>query len=496
MTGIKYTIILFVGFYLSVSELIAQIPEPPVVHSVTIDPETGFTTIRWFPSSTPALVDYYLVQEVEGALARVISGPISPAVNSYEITSDDPHSRSMAYAVVAVNDIGIGPGQRSGWKADSTIFLQATFDSCLSSISLNWNDYNNWRGSIEEYRVYRWLDDDIYDLLTTLNEGTNSFEINNPQANQNYEIFIEAFHDDGRSSKSNKILIETQMVAVPTYINADYATISEGNGIDLSFTVGGLSGLTFYRLLRSNSFEGPYTAVDSFNTLENRILYTDDIDFLSGVYFYKLEVVNNCGLGAMQSNGANNIILHGVLSDLNTILEWNEYRDWHGNVADYRIVRTIGKQNPITDTIGITGNTVYNDDINDLVNYLDPAEGLICYSVVADENPNMFGLSGRSESNQVCFSVNPGVRIPNAFIPNDTEPENQVFEPVFSFLPDHYEILIYNRLGSKIWEGTQPWDGRVNGKYVPEGVYVYFIRVFNYSGEITEFNGRVTVIYR
>ena len=86
--------------------------------------------------------------------------------------------------------------------------------------------------------------------------------------------------------------------------------------------------------------------------------------------------------------------------------------------------------------------------------------------------------------------------MPNAFIPNDAEPMNQVFEPVFSFMPEHYEMIIYNRLGTKIWEGSQAWNGRVNGKYVPEGVYLYYLRVFNYSTDIVELNGKVTVIYR
>jgi hypothetical protein len=206
--------------------------------------------------------------------------------------------------------------------------------------------------------------------------------------------------------------------------------------------------------------------------------------------------MNNCGITAVQSNSANNIILNGSISVLSAQLEWNEYRDWAGNVQQYRVIRTIGRLNQVTDTLGGGVNTFYNDDLNRMVNYLDPSEGLVCYSVVATENPNLYGVQGESQSNQICFSINPGVRIPNAFIPNDAEAENQVFEPVFSFLPEHYEMIIYNRMGSKIWEGTGPWNGRANGSYVPEGVYVYYIRVFDHSGEISEFNGRVTVLYR
>jgi hypothetical protein len=86
--------------------------------------------------------------------------------------------------------------------------------------------------------------------------------------------------------------------------------------------------------------------------------------------------------------------------------------------------------------------------------------------------------------------------MPDAFIPNDGEPVNRVFEPVFSFTPEHYEMYIYNRLGTKLWEGTGPWDGVVAGKPVPEGVYLYLLRIYNYSSEVKEINGKVVVVYR
>jgi hypothetical protein len=504
MTGIRDTLLLFLGFlFFSCAGLKAQPselrPERPSMISVSIDPETGFVVITWAPSPTPELVDYYFVGEVQdfSNTIREVSSPIYPPQSIYYITTDDHLSGSMAYTVKAVNDLGAGDRYDSFYAIpDSTIFLEAEFDSCNGTISLTWNDYNSWRGSIDRYEVSRRLDAGIYVPEVVVEEGTNSLQLGNLEVNQSYDLFIEAFHEDGRSSKSNMVSLVTNMTTVPGYINADYATISDGNHIDLAFTVGGTSGLSNYRLLRSNTFDGPYIAVDSFDTNESHIVYTDDVNFLNAVYFYKLQVVNNCGLPSTTSNNANNIIVNGSLSDFNAMLEWNEYRDWEGKVNQYQIVRIVGRNNPVTDTIGSTGTTFYNDDINNLINYIDPAEGLVCYSVVATENTNMYGITGRSESNQVCFSINPGVRIPNAFIPNDSEPENQVFEPVFSFLPEHYEMTIYNRLGSKIWEGKGPWDGRVNGKFVHEGVYVYHIRVFDYAAEIKEYQGRVTVIYR
>jgi hypothetical protein len=86
--------------------------------------------------------------------------------------------------------------------------------------------------------------------------------------------------------------------------------------------------------------------------------------------------------------------------------------------------------------------------------------------------------------------------MPDAFIPNDGDPVNREFEPVFSFTPEHYEMVIFNRLGTKLWEGSGPWDGKAAGKPVPEGVYLYLLRVYNYSSEVKELNGKVVVVYR
>lgn len=480
-----------------------ETPAEPEILLVTVDIETQNATIVWQASSTPDITDYYLVYLVSLGNdgyedGREISPQIAPSTNYFTITGDDHLNESTGYSVVAVNGAGAGyPATRSNWTTVHTVFLQAAFDSCLANISLSWNDYDAWRGSIASYNIYRYMGPGIYELLSTVPEGTNFLNLSGLQPSQGYDLFVEAVHNDGRKTTSNRIVVSTDMSQIPAFVNADFATLGPGNHIDLSFTVDGSSGMSDYKLLRSQGFDGPFLPIDSFSTADSKIRYTDDeITFTSSVQFYRLEVINNCGIAALQSNRANNIILNGSLIDLNATLNWNEYRDWAGNVEQYRIIRTIGRKNPVTDTLSGSLATNFNENVGQFINYENPSEGLVCYSVMATENTNLYGIQGTSESNQLCFSINTNVRIPNAFIPNDAEAANRIFEPVFSFLPEHYEMIIYNRLGLKIWEGSQAWDGRVNGEYVTEGVYVYYLRVFNYSSEITAFNGKVTVIYR
>lgn len=486
---------LIVSTALQLHAQIAQ-PEAPVLQWVSIDPETGFVIIKWDPSPSPS-VDYYQVYEylADIQVGTPISGPVYDTQIS--LTYDLPHYQSVAFIVVGVDDLGGGKTTPGDWSTiDSTIYLQAGYDTCQSMISLAWNDYNSWRGSIAQYNIYRYMSPGMYELITAVAEGTNTLELRNLLPNETYDLFVEAVNNDGRTSTSNRSAVETRMPDIPVSINADYATISPGNSVQLSFTVMGSSGFTNYDVLRSSTFDGNYSRIGTVSTADGQFGYTDNVPFTSNVQYYKVQVINDCNVAAIESNRANNIILKGSFINMLSSLEWNEYRDWSGGVEAYRVTRTIGRTNPVTDTVYTGGNTFLSDDVSNLVNYADPAEGLICYSIEATENMNSLGIRGRSKSNKVCFSVTPEIRMPNAFIPNDQEQMNQEFAPVFSFLPEHYEMIIYNRMGLKIWEGTGPWDGRANGKYVPEGVYLYYLRVFSYTSEITELNGKVTVLYR
>ncbi len=499
MRKMPFLVVMLLAQAIFAVAMVAQDLQAPPMYYVTIDIETGNDCIAWISSPSPE-IDYYVIAN------RVVTMPGEPDSylpigmvlvpdTTWCNTNTESGSHSVGYAVWGVDDrVGqqvTGPFNQT----DSTICLSTVLDSCNGIITLAWNDYNSWRGSTTEYNLYRRLGPGIYQLIATVN--TNSYNLNNVQLNQTYELFVEAVHTDGiRRSTSNLVSVFTDLTQSPGFINADYATISAENTIDLSFTIGGTTDFSRYNLLRSTSEAGPFTTITTFTTQDSHITYTDDVPFRSGIFYYQLELLNNCNTASGQSNLASNIILNGTLSGSNISLQWNDYREWTGGVDNYRIIRSIGRTNTRTDTLDAGIQNSFSDEVASLIDYVNPSSSFICYQAEAEEGSNIYGIRGRSLSNRVCFSVRPDIRMPNAFIPNDTEPVNQVFEPVFSFLPEHYELNIYNRLGTKVWEGTGPWDGKSAGKYVPDGVYVYLLRVYNYSTDILELTGKVTVVYR
>lgn len=487
------------GLLLQAFLLLHSQPNKPTLYLVSVDPETGCDVITWLPSATPPAFDEYWIGMVElpnpnEPPVLVNIGIVSNSETQYINCNTFSNVKQVGYSVWAHTNPLIN-GEFD--PPDSTILLTTDFDSCQATITLSWTGYNKWRNSTDEYNIYRRTAPGVYNLLATVPGTENTYVISTVTPNQTYELFVEAVNSDRvRRSNSNRVDVQTTMSNQPNNVNADFATISPANTIDISFTVLGTPVFAHYNLVRSNSPDGPYTLVQSFDTDDSHIYYTDDIPFTSGVYYYRLEGINNCNQASSLSNRANNILLSGTLSGSQVTLGWNAYYDWSGGVENYRIIRISGRENPVADTLPLGITTIYNEDLSTLANYADPISSLVCYQVAATENTNVYGIQGESYSNRLCFSVYPDIRMPNAIIPNDGDETNRALEPVFSFLPEQYDLIIYNRLGTKIWEGSSPWDGQVNGQFVPEGVYIYYLRIYNYSTEYIELNGKVTVVYR
>ncbi len=89
------------------------------------------------------------------------------------------------------------------------------------------------------------------------------------------------------------------------------------------------------------------------------------------------------------------------------------------------------------------------------------------------------------------------MEVPNAFTPGRTT--NYLFKPVFDFAPSKYQMIVYDRVGRKLFESgdpTQGWDGTFNGgEFVMEGVYVYYIQYTDFTTLSRTLSGNVTVIY-
>ncbi len=478
-------------------------PKMPVMYKVTVDPLTGYDHIVWY-SSTEGLVDYYAVcysKITNPNQPYILSDPIArvyPPDTVYINEDTESGMHPVGYSVIAVNVIDSNSVVQSVYDyPDSTVFTETEFDSCDASVTITWSRYNKWNNQIASYRIYQRVDNAAPQVVGIIDaEEITSYEARYVPENRNLGFYVETIHEDGiRTSSSNMVTIFTGMLEVPDYIVGRSANIGADNQIILDFAVDPETELSEYKLLRSSDISGNYDTIASFRQHDTRIVYADDMDYTSGIYYYQLVAINRCNLDIQKSNIINNIILTGTNDDLLNNLSWNPVEDWPGETDRYVLYRISMDGAGQKDSIMLNTALTYTDDVTAYFNENNSLAGSFCYQIKAIERNNPFTSNSTSYSNEFCINVTPGIRLPNAFIPNNPTGENSLFQPIFRFQTAPYEMVIYNRWGNQIWEGKIPWDGTINNNPVAEGVYIYQLKIIYPEDSIT-LTGHVTVLYR
>jgi gliding motility-associated-like protein len=143
------------------------------------------------------------------------------------------------------------------------------------------------------------------------------------------------------------------------------------------------------------------------------------------------------------------------------------------------------------------GGSIFNWDFADGstgqgedVEHRFPLEGEYCVILTALTN------AGCGDSKEICIKINPDffIFIPTAFSPNG-DGLNDKFEIKGSGIDD-FELEIFDRWGGRIVVSTQEdqgWDGSVAGRLLPQGVYIYHLKIRSLTGLVKEFTGDFTI---
>lgn len=486
---------------ISFGQGVSDQPAMPVIYKVTVDPMTGYDSIIWYPVND-GLVDYYAVcysKITNPAYPFILSDPIAiVSTDSLFYVNKNTLSgqHSIGYSVIAVNVRDDNTVVQSLYDyPDSTVFLSAAFDSCFAEVNLSWNAYNKWRGRIASYKIYQVINGNEPQVVGIIAlEEMTSFKLRYIPENQHIGFFVETLHTDSiRTSRSNMVTVFTGMLKIPDFIIASSANPTVNNQVLLSFIVDETTELSDYQLLRSNSIDGNYEIVASFSNYDDNFSFTDDVNFESSVYFYRLAALNKCSEIIRSSNIINNIRLNVTNNGVINQLSWNAIEDWAGDTEGYVLYRRTVESSQ-TDSVMLTTMLSYSDDVASFFSYNNLYSGMFCYQVKATEKNNPYTTNSVAYSNEICISVTPEIKMPNAFFPNNPSGENNIFRPVFLFEPISYDLVIFNRWGNKIFEGSGPWNGKTGNNPVPEGVYAYQLKVYYPDNTYTK-SGYVTVLY-
>ena len=79
--------------------------------------------------------------------------------------------------------------------------------------------------------------------------------------------------------------------------------------------------------------------------------------------------------------------------------------------------------------------------------------------------------------------------IPNAFIPDGSDPNNAVFMKGL-------DLQIVNRWGQELYSGKDGWDGKYKGSLVAPGTYFYIIKLYELNNDVKVINGSITVVQK
>jgi gliding motility-associated-like protein len=114
-----------------------------------------------------------------------------------------------------------------------------------------------------------------------------------------------------------------------------------------------------------------------------------------------------------------------------------------------------------------------------------------CYRLQVE---NEYGCKNYDD---VCVKITTdyNIWVPNAFTPNNDEPNNKFY--AYGHGITQLEMFIYDRWGSQIFYSnnmTNGWDGKFKGVICKEDVYVYQIKYVSLNGKHHFITGHVTLL--
>jgi gliding motility-associated-like protein len=467
-------------------------PIKPVLKLVNVDHLTGNVEIFWEKSPSPDVFYYvvYLYQKDE-----MVGFPLDTIYDisetNYTRTNSGSSFYSESFVIQALDSV---KNFSTFSNALSTIYTEAGLDSCNTKLEIKWNSYSSDPVRVLNYSVLNSVDGGPFSEVAQLTADKTNFIIDDFDTDKRYCFIVKADLENGQISGSNKVCLLTKMQKPPQWINADFATVRDDNKIELSFSVDPLSEINSYRIERKTGNDGDYEQIHQFTSSDKSLSYIDNKADISKINYYRIAALNNCGTPVTYSNICSNIVLSVFQNSGEIKLEWNAYREWTGGIGSYRLYANPGD--------GFTEiETISPDDTVIIMNYRDIMYEVsgdeICFILKAFEASNPYGEPGESSSRAVCVQAEINIIIPDTFTP-DGNGINDLFFPVFSFTPEEYYLLITDLRRRKIFETRNfmdKWDGRFNGALMPEGAYLWMLKIRTPSGDTITKSGTLTLIF-
>ncbi len=469
-------------------------PTSPTMTVVSVDTLTGLSNLYWDPSPEGDTDGYIIVLNTPGG-GVIIDTVFGQMNTSYEWPLSTAGQGPESFTIAAFDTCQVGeppgPNTSATRPPHTTMHLTTGYDRCAALIVLQWSPYVGW--DVSSYQILMQVDGGAWNALTNVagDQTTFSYSV---EPGQYYCFLVKAIRGTGLPvAFSNETCRQAEYPALPQFNYVRSVTVTAPEEIMIVDSVDMSAEVSAYTLERSAS-GGPWSPIATVGGEAGPLItfFDDDVEPSRIAYRYRVQVVDSCGGGGFTSNIGGNIVLQATpdLSNYNRLI-WNGYEAWAGAPVAYNIFRSIDS-GPF-DLIGTTPPQPLSFDDN--VQAMLETTGRFCYQVQAVEAGNPSGINATSESNIQCAVQEELVYIPNAFVVGGV---NRIFIPVIGYVDvAEYEFSIMNRWGQVIWttnDRAQGWDGTLDSKVMPTGIYAYYCSFHNGHGRRFEKRGIVTLL--
>lgn len=459
-------------------------PDPTILDSVSVDPETNRIYLGWEPNTTPDFA-YYSIY----CYNLTIYPNFALTNDLYCIdttTGIDPTKSSVKYEITASDSCG--NTRAFGSYSHQTMLTTAKYDSCNKSIRIKWSPYKGW-SKIGSYSVYRKEGGYSYQLIGTTPSDSLAYTDYNIEKNRKYYYFIRALKDTTItvSSSSNSVYIGTDgnVKSYDTYIS----TVTNKNG---AVSVVFLNDPKYYSHIDLYKVVGSTKSfVKRFSGIKTPLINFDNVGEPLKLNSYIVNTYDYCGMASDSSQISGNIVANVTQGENSILLNWNNYFTWNTGVESYQIYRSPSGSKGI---YSYAGNANTDTFYNDYITLLNKQE--VCYYVLAIQNSgSIYGVDS-SVSNSVCIKGKTVVYMPNALNMNSQVNNTFVIKGSNIDLTD-IEFSVYNRWGAQIYYTKNLENGwkatDFSGQKLEAGTYYYELSYGENHKE--KKSGSVTIIY-
>jgi len=479
-------------------------PDIPVVSSVWIDHVTNDAVVEWNPSAAPDTQGYILYR-CSGSTVTLLDTIFGATSDTFTDLLAPTGTGPVCYLLAAFDTCysGTPPSPNTSPTGDicncSVYLSPLAYALCAESISMSWTAYTGWSNGVSEYQIFLSVDGGIVEQVGAVpgTETTFTHAFGNPVPGI-YSYYVVAVSTEGYEAQSNMRQVSIVYPVSPAYNYLSSVSV-EGEGM-IEITVESPPNATthYYHLERRifANTEWQELSVEAKLGGTDVTFFDTDVNPEAFSYSYRVLVRNQCNDWVDTTQVGRSMKLEGLSNTerLINVLQWSPYTEWENGVLAYRIYREDQETGMVDQLAEVNGTvTFYEDDVAELLF----SSGRFCYTIEAVERPSSLfpGTSFTAKSNTICLIQAPVIWVPNAFV---VDGFNTTFQPVISFADfDHYQMIIYSRWGDVIYQTDDidaPWDGRMNGKLVQEGVYTYFISVEDGNGRPYEARGTVVML--